>query len=121
MAVSLLAALQTVPQELNKAAAIDGATRWQEFRFITLPYLMPTLSVLTLMSIIWTFNNFVYVWLTTSAGPVTFTNVLATEAYIKAFIDLRIGYSAAIGVTMAMFGAIYFRLFGIGDMEDKVG
>lgn len=125
VAVSLLAALQTVPQELNEAASIDGATRWQEFRFITLPYLMPTISVLTLMSVIWTFNNFVYVWLATGAGPGTFTNVLATEVYMRAFIDLRIGYSAAIGVTMAIvmavFGALYFRFFGLGDMQDKVG
>lgn len=125
VAVSLLAALQTVPQELNEAAEIDGANRWQAFRFITLPYLMPTISVLTLMSIIWTFNNFVYVWLATGAGPGTFTNVLATEVYIKAFIDLRIGYSAAIGVTMAIvmavFGALYFRFFGLNDMAEKVG
>ncbi|WDR05195.1 sugar ABC transporter permease [Devosia rhodophyticola] len=123
--VSLLAALQTIPEDLNEAAAIDGATRWQQFRFITLPYLMPTISVLTLMSVIWTFNNFVYVWLTTGAGPGTFTNVLATEVYMKAFIDLRIGYSAAIGVTMAVvmafFGAMYFRYFGLTDMQDKVG
>ncbi len=123
--VSLLAALQTIPEDLNEAAAIDGANRWQQFRFITLPYLMPTISVLTLMSVIWTFNNFVYVWLATGAGPGTFTNVLATEVYIKAFIDLRIGYSAAIGVTMAVimagFGALYFRFFGMNDMQDKVG
>ena len=65
VAVSLLAALQAIPEELNEAAAIDGATRWQQFRFVTLPYLMPTLSVLGLMSVIWTFNNFVYVWLAT--------------------------------------------------------
>lgn len=125
VAISLLAALQTVPQELNEAASIDGATKFQEFRFITLPYLIPTLSVLTLMSVIWTFNNFVYVWLATGAGPGTFTNVLATEVYLKAFVDLRIGYSAAIGVTMAvvmaLFGALYFRLFGVGDMQEKVG
>lgn len=125
VAISLLAALQSIPQELNEAAAIDGATRFQEFRFITLPYLIPTLSVLTLMSVIWTFNNFVYVWLATGAGPGTFTNVLATEVYLKAFVDLRIGYSAAIGVTMAVvmaiFGALYFRLFGVGDMQEKVG
>lgn len=123
--VSLLAALQTIPEELNEAAAIDGANRWQQFRFITLPYLMPTISVLTLMSIIWTFNNFVYVWLATGAGPGTYTNVLATEVYIKAFIDLRIGYSAAIGATMAIvmagFGALYFRYFGLNEMQDKVG
>ena len=114
-----------MPQELNEAASIDGATKFQEFRFITLPYLIPTLSVLTLMSVIWTFNNFVYVWLATGAGPGTFTNVLATEVYLKAFVDLRIGYSAAIGVTMAvvmaLFGALYFRLFGVGDMQEKVG
>lgn len=123
--VSLLAALQTIPEDLNEAAAIDGANRWQQFRFITLPYLMPTISVLTLMSVIWTFNNFVYVWLATGAGPGTYTNVLATEVYIKAFIDLRIGYSAAIGVTMAIvmagFGALYFRYFGLTEMQDKVG
>jgi multiple sugar transport system permease protein len=121
----LLAALQTIPEDLNEAADIDGANRWQLFRFITLPYLIPTISVLTLMSVIWTFNNFVYVWLATGAGPGTFTNVLATEVYIRAFIDLRIGYSAAIGVTMAIvmaaFGALYFRYFGLNDMQDKVG
>ncbi len=125
VAVSLLAALQTIPEELNEAAAIDGATRWQQFRFVTLPYLMPTLSVLGLMSVIWTFNNFVYVWLATGAGPGTYTNVLATEIYIKAFIDLRIGYSSAIGVVMAvvmaLFGALYFRVFGLHDMQEKVG
>ena len=125
VAVSLLAALQTIPEELNEAAAIDGATRWQQFRFVTLPYLMPTLSVLGLMSVIWTFNNFVYVWLATGAGPGTYTNVLATEIYIKAFIDLRVGYSSAIGVVMAivmaLFGALYFRIFGLHDMQEKVG
>jgi multiple sugar transport system permease protein len=125
VAVSLLAALQTIPEELNEAAAIDGATRWQQFRFITLPYLMPTFSVLGLMSVIWTFNNFVYVWLATGAGPGTYTNVLATEVYLKAFTDLRIGYSAAIGVVMAIvmaaFGALYFRFFGLDQMQEKVG
>ncbi len=123
--VSLLAALQTIPEELVEAADVDGANRWQQFRFITLPYLMPTISVLALMSVIWTFNNFVYVWLTTGAGPGTYTNVLATEVYLKAFVDLRIGYSAAIGVSMAVvmaaFGALYFRYFGLSDMQDKVG
>ena len=125
VAVSLLAALQTIPEEQVEAAAIDGATGWQQFRFVTLPYLMPTISVLGLMSVIWTFNNFVYVWLATGAGPGTFTNVLATEIYIRAFIDLRIGYSSAIGVAMAVvmaaFGALYFRFFGLSDMQDKIG
>ena len=45
------------------------------------------------MSTFWTFNNFIYVWLTTGAGPGLYTDVLATEVYIKAFIDGRLGYS----------------------------
>lgn len=125
VAISLLAALQAIPDDLNEAASLDGANRWQQFRFITLPYLMPTMSVLALMSTIWTFNNFVYVWLATNAGPGTFTNVLATEVYMKAFVDFRIGYSAAIGITMALvmavFGAAFFRLFGVSELQEGIG
>ncbi len=125
VAVALLAALQTIPEEQIEAAEIDGATRWQQFRFVVLPYLMPTLSILGLMSVIWTFNNFVYVWLATGAGPGTYTNVLATEIYMRAFIDMRIGYSSAIGVVMAVvmaiFGSLYFRFFGLMNMQEKLG
>jgi multiple sugar transport system permease protein len=101
VALSILASLQTIPDELYEAADLDGASRAQQLRFVTLPFLGPTLSILALMQTIWTFNNFVFVWMLTGAGPGTFTNVLATEIYIKAFVDLRLGYSAAIGVTMA--------------------
>lgn len=125
IAVSLLASLQTIPDDQVEAASLDGATRWQQFRFVTLPYLMPTLSVLTLMSVIWTFNNFIYVWLTTLAGPGTYTNVMATEVYMKAFIDFRLGYSSAIGVSMAVilsiFGVLFFRVVGLSKMQEKVG
>ena len=57
-------ALQTIPNDLLEAAILDGRC-WQQFRFIVFPFLLPTISVLSLMSIIWTFNNFIYVWLTT--------------------------------------------------------
>ena len=124
IAVSLLASLQTIPEDLIEASSLDGASRWQQFRFIVFPFLLPTISVLSLMSIIWTFNNFIYVWLTTEAGPGTYTNVLATEIYMKAFIDMRLGYSSAIGVTMAIIlailGAIYFKTVGLAKMESMV-
>jgi multiple sugar transport system permease protein len=101
VALSVLASLQSIPEDLYEAADMDGASRAEMLRFITLPFLGPTLAILALMSTIWTFNNFVFVWMLTGAGPGTFTDVLATEIYIKAFVDLRLGYSAAIGVTMA--------------------
>jgi multiple sugar transport system permease protein len=124
IALSLLSSLQTVPDELFEAAELDGASRWQQFRHITLPFLKPALLVLTLMSIFWSFNNFVYVWLSTGAGPGTFTNVLATEVYLKAFIDFRLGYSSAIGmvmaIVMALFGVLYIRLVTRQKLEDSL-
>lgn len=120
--LSLLASLQSIPAELGEAAAIDGATRRQQFRYVTLPFLMPTIVVLGLMSVFWTFNNFVYVWLATGAGPGTFTNVMATEVYIRGFIDFRLGYSSAIGMVMAVlmsaFGYVYFRLVANRELKE---
>ncbi|HLX30904.1 MAG TPA: sugar ABC transporter permease [Casimicrobiaceae bacterium] len=124
VALSLLASLQSIPEELNEAAALDGASRWQQFRHITLPFLMPTITVLMLTSVFWTFNNFVYVWLATGAGPGTFTNVLATEIYIKAFVDFRVGYSSAVGIVMALvmavFGIVYYRFVTRNDLAENL-
>jgi multiple sugar transport system permease protein len=124
IALSLLASLQSIPDELNEAAALDGASRWQQFRHITLPFLVPTITVLTLMSVFWTFNNFVYVWLATGAGPGTYTNVLATEVYIKAFVDFRVGYSSAVGMVMALimavFGFVYYRLVAPRELASSL-
>src|SRR6185312_801980 len=124
VALSLLASLQSIPEELNEAAALDGASRWQQFRHITLPFLMPTIAVLTLTSVFSTFNNFVYVWLSTGAGPGTFTNVLATEIYIKAFVDFRLGYSSAVGMVMALvmavFGIVYYRFVAPSELKDSL-
>ena len=124
VALSLLSSLQGVPEDLYEAAELDGATHWQVFRYITLPFLMPAILVLGLMSVFWSFNNFVYVWLATGAGPGTFTNVLATEVYIKAFVDFRLGYSSAIGMVMALvmavFGAVYLRLVARRQLEESL-
>jgi multiple sugar transport system permease protein len=124
IALSLLSSLQTVPDEYYEAAELDGATHWQKFRFVTLPFLMPAMLVLGLMSVFWSFNNFVYVWLATGAGPGTYTNVLATEVYLKAFIDFRLGYSSAIGMVMAVimgaFGILYLRLVARQQLEETL-
>lgn len=112
--LTLVASLQSVPDELVEAASMDGAGSLQIIRYVYMPYLKPAIIVLVLMSTFWTFNNFVYVWLTTGAGPGFFTNVMATDVYIKAFIDGRLGYSSAMGLVMAVamliFGLIYLRV-----------
>jgi multiple sugar transport system permease protein len=62
------------------------------------------------------------VWLATAAGPGTFTNVLATEIYIKAFVDFRIGYSSAVGIVMALvmaaFGVAYYRFVAPHELKE---
>jgi multiple sugar transport system permease protein len=124
IALSLLSSLQTVPDEYYEAAELDGATDWQKFRFVTLPFLMPAMLVLGLMSVFWSFNNFVYVWLSTGGGPGTFTNVLATEVYIKGFVDFHLGYSSAVGMVMAVimgaFGVFYLRLVARQQLEETL-
>lgn len=122
VALTFLAALQSLPSELLEAAEIDGAGRWQRLRYVILPHLKPAIIVMTLMSTFWTFNNFVYVWLTTAGGPGLYTNVMATEVYIKAFIDGRMGYSSAVGVVMATlmvaFGMIYLRFIAQREFKE---
>ena len=121
--LTFMASLQSLPEELIEAARIDGATRWQQIRFVYLPHLKPAIIVMILMSTFWTFNNFVYVWLVTGAGPGLYTNVMATEVYIQAFINGRFGFSAASGVVMAaimtLFGLIYLRIIAEKELAEE--
>jgi multiple sugar transport system permease protein len=120
--LTFMAALQSLPDELIEAAEVDGASRLQVLRYVYLPHLKPAIIVMVLMSTFWTFNNFVYVWLTTGAGPGLYTNVMATEVYIKAFVEGRMGYSSAVGVVMATimtaFGLIYLRVIAQREMKE---
>ena len=121
--LTFMASLQSLPEELLEAARIDGASRWQQIRFVYLPHLKPAIIVMVLMSTFWTFNNFVYVWLVTGAGPGLYTNVMATEVYIQAFINGRFGFSAATGIIMAtimtIFGLIYLRVVAERELSEE--
>ena len=120
--LAFLASLQSLPRELVEAAEVDGAGRVQMFRYVIIPHLKPAIIVMTLLSTFWTFNNFVYVWLTTAAGPGLYTNVMATEVYIQAFINGRLGYSSAVGIVMATvmtaFGIIYLRVIAERELKE---
>jgi multiple sugar transport system permease protein len=120
--LTFLASLQSLPRELIEAAEVDGASKLQIARHVIIPHLKPAIIVMTLMSTFWTFNNFVYVWLTTAAGPGLYTNVMATEVFMKAFIDGRFGYSSAVGIVMAtimmIFGVIYLRFIAVREFRE---
>jgi multiple sugar transport system permease protein len=121
VSISILAGLQGIPTELYESVRVEGASSIQTFRYLTLPLLRPVIAITTMLTTIWTFNNFLYVWLTTRGGPGNFTQVLATEMYTQAFTNYRLGYGAAIGVMMTvimiLFAIVYFRTFSQKDLE----
>jgi multiple sugar transport system permease protein len=102
-AITLLAGMQAIPNELYEATSIDGANRWQRFRHVTLPLVMPIMLITLLLSTIGTFSDFATVYSITGGGPANATQVLATYAYGTALGAGRMGEGAAISLTMFPF------------------
>jgi multiple sugar transport system permease protein len=99
-AISLLAALQAVPNELNEAAALDGANKFQRFKSVTFPVIKPIVLITTLFSIIWTISDFQLVYVLTKGGPANETHVFGTFAYQIGMSATEIGQAAAISLYM---------------------
>ena len=98
--VSLLAAMQAIPNELYEAADVDGATTWDKFWHITLPGVRTVLVVTTMLSTIWTFNDFAIVYIMTGGGPAFATHLFATYTYYLGFTGSRLGYATAVSVSL---------------------
>ena len=98
----LLAALQMIPDEPLEAARIDGAGRWQLFRFVVLPFLRPTLVVAGLFSLIDSIKAFPLIYILTNGGPGMVTEVTNYYAFIQAFNFSYWGYAGAIAVLMVL-------------------
>ena len=109
--VLFLSAMQSIPPELYEAARIDGATRWQEFRHITIPGIRPTIVFMLLMVSIWSFLVFDYVWILTQGGPAGASEVLGTLVYKEAFMKFEAGYASAIGLTMSFLAGVIISVF----------
>jgi multiple sugar transport system permease protein len=101
--ITLLAGIQAIPSELYEATAIDGANRWQRFRYLTLPLVAPVMLITLLLSTIGTFSDFATVYSITGGGPMNATQVLATLSYSTALGAGRMGEGAAISLTMFPF------------------
>jgi multiple sugar transport system permease protein len=98
MALVFLAGLQSIPPNLYEAAEVDGTNLWQKFYHVTLPLLKPVLLIATLLSCLWTFNDFNVIYILTKGGPVNSTDILITFIYKYAFAFLKFGPAAAMAV-----------------------
>jgi len=106
-----LAGLQSIPDELIEAAQVDGASKWQVFRYVTVPSLLPVVTFIFIIDTVWWFKHFNLVWVLTSGGPAGATNLLSVDIYTKAFSSFQWGRASALAVLVMMIcfilGAIY--------------
>ncbi len=100
--ITLLAALQAIPPEQYEAAAVDGASSFMQFRFVTLPHLRFALIIIATLDTIWNFKHFDLIQVMTNGGPAGATEVLTTLVYKVSFENFEFGYAAAIGVAMSL-------------------
>jgi multiple sugar transport system permease protein len=112
--VMLLAALQTVPQELNEAATIDGAGTFRRFMTVTVPSISHIMVLCWLLSIVRAFQDVTQIMTLTKGGPINSTTTLAIHVYNTAFTGMNMGKAAAIGVTWMVFllllSIVYVRI-----------
>ena len=115
VAICLLAGLQTISPSLYEAAALDGATPWQRFRFVTLPLLTPIIAVVMTFSVLFTFTDFQLIYVLTRGGPLNSTHLMATLSFQRAIPGGSLGEGAALATAMVPFllAAILFSYFGL--------
>jgi arabinogalactan oligomer/maltooligosaccharide transport system permease protein len=119
MMVVTLGALSRIPKELEEAAALDGASRWQRLRHVTLPLIRPALLPAVVLGAVWTFNMFNIVFLVSGGEPDGATEILISQAYRWAFTrGHRYGYAAAYAVLIFAILALQTVLArNLGDKE----
>ncbi|MBI2755538.1 MAG: sugar ABC transporter permease [Chloroflexi bacterium] len=114
-ALLILARLQVIPTDLYEAAQMDGASWWLQFRYITLPWIMPVLVVILILRGIWAFNEFDMVYLPAGGGPLYATTTIAVYIRQVAFDLLNIGAASAVAIVMLgiliCLTAVYFQVY----------
>ena len=109
-----MAGLQNIPREVEEAAMIDGANRWQSIWYVTVPLLGTTIRTATYLSVLGSLTQFNLVWIMTRGGPVNASEVMATYMYRYAFNRFQLGYGSAVALVMLViclvFSVAYLRL-----------
>ncbi len=106
-AITLLAALQSIPGEIYEAASIDGASRRQQFVSITLPFLAPTIAITLMLRTIWIANFADLIIVMTNGGPADSTQIVSSYIFTQAFRRLDFGYASAIAAVLLVLLLAY--------------
>ena len=104
--IIVLSGLQAIPQQLLDAGRVDGASGWQEFRYVIWPMIIPSVAVAITFRFIDALKLFDIVYMLTAGGPGNATEVVSLYVYRTAFRFGRLGYAAAMGVLILLFSSI---------------
>ena len=119
--IMILAALQSIPDDIYEAADMDGCGMFRKFFSLTLPYIKPTIIMTILLRTIWIFNSFDLVVIVTGGGPANYSQTLPSYMYTKAFSGYDFGLAGAFGVLLMVILGIYAVLFLKLSNYDKAG
>jgi ABC-type sugar transport system permease subunit len=103
--------MQAIPKSYYEAAELDGAGAWSKFVHITLPGIRNMIIVMVTIHVLWTFNNFDFVYLSTGGGPVNATDVLPVYVYRQSWDHYDLGYAASMGAVMLILLLVYFVIY----------
>jgi len=106
-AITLLAALQSIPQDIYEAASIDGAGPWRRFTDITLPFLAPTIAIAVLLRTVWIANFADLIIVMTNGGPADQTQIVSSYIFTQAFRRLDFGYASAVAMVLLILLLAY--------------
>lgn len=110
----LYSGLQDIPEELYEAGALDGATGWKAFWYITLPNLRAVVSVVLVLGVVYTLKVLDIILGLTHGGPANATQTLATQSYERSFVDFEFGQGAALSNVLIVislgFALVYLRV-----------
>lgn len=106
-AITMLAGLRAIPKEMYEAASIDGGTTFQKFRYITLPFLAPTITITVLLRTVWVAHFATLIWVMTGGGPGNASQTIATYVYTLAYSRLDFGYASAVAMFLVLILVAY--------------
>ncbi|WP_240419701.1 carbohydrate ABC transporter permease [Paenibacillus periandrae] len=119
--ITMLAAMQTIPNELYESCTVDGGGRWRAFTHITLPFLKNSIILSTLLRAVWEFNNVDLIFTMTNGGPANHTMTMTMYVANQAIVAQNFGYGSALTVMgfliLMVFAVSYLKLSGFGKEE----
>lgn len=112
--------IQNIPSDVSDSARIDGVSQWQKIRYITLPMMRPVISVSLILLATGAFKSFDYVFVLTKGGPNRASEVLSSYMYDVGFLQMNLGYAAAMGFLLFIMCFLVIKLISLFEPKEEI-